>query len=143
MLKARQPFPQAGSYALYEGEGAQEPARLLNLLRGDYVQISLVERPEASGYRTVRMADLVEADPLGAVERNEMRVLSAKLHGRKRPRARDVAKRTEFDADLARHEALRRRDIHAPILDRLLDQIEQREKARRAGPFFRRVSAYA
>jgi hypothetical protein len=126
MLKTPAPFPQVGSYALFEDrrDFAQLPEMSLVRIIGldgpasdeaTRAVIAFPLRAGASGNRTVTIGDLIDGTPLTDAERAEIRTLESDMAGKAR-----VAKKV-----LARYEALRHRDIRSRTL---LDQLDEATK---------------
>lgn len=125
MLQTHAPFPQIGSYGLFDHERRRQLARILARNSDDgTVVISLPERPDAGGNLTVPLVDLFDGTPLAAVEHQEMDALGRALHGK------PVRTKRQRD-DAHRYEALRLRHIHADLLADKLREDEQRLRARR------------
>lgn len=117
MLKAETPYPYVGSYGLLVDmdEPAPQSCELVRILwrREDHVAVSFPLRDDARGTKRVDPADLIDATALNDVERAEMFELERMLaHGTLRSKTQQRQR--------ARRDALRRRNIHAPILKRLL-----------------------
>ncbi len=116
MLRQSAPFPNVGSWALWE-HGGKTLAVRIQLRRGDDALISIPSMfGIASGNRNVALAELLDPTPLEPQERAELEALERKVAGRARPRK----------ADVARADALRLRDIHARALQQLLEKLPAR-----------------
>lgn len=126
MLQTPAPFPQTGSYGLFDHERRRQLARIIARNPDGTVVISLPERPGAGGNLTVPLVDLFDGTPLAAEEHAEMEALSASLRGK---RIRTSNQR----ATASRFEALRLRMLHADLLaDKLRDEEERLRQRRRA-----------
>jgi hypothetical protein len=124
MLHTHAPFPQTGSFGLFDHEGRRQLARILARNPDDgTVVISLPERPGAGGNLTVPLASIFDGTPLDGDEYREMEALADALRGK---RVRTARQR----ADAQRHEALRLRFIHADVLADKLREDEERLRTR-------------
>lgn len=129
MLKNATPFPQQGSYCLYEDPALPAARRNAELVRiiergAAAVLVSYPLRDGAGGNQRVPLADLLDATPLTAEESREMTDLARSLIGRSmRTKAQKAAK--------ARHDALQSRNIWSGSLLRQLDRLNsmQRDQA--------------
>lgn len=148
MLSGATDFPQAGSYGLllspappaqrrqagdpkqeeYEGPQLVRIIRSWPQVRGSGVDPSnpeiLVSLPlvdGASGTRTVRLGDLIDATPLTRDEEREFTDLDRSLRGcsMRTPRQKERAKRRD---------ALKQRIVYAPILARQLRELASRQR---------------
>jgi hypothetical protein len=117
MLSNQTPFPYPGSYALLVDPDAPAPQPnelvRINWRREGWAMVSFPLRDGASGNKVVAFADLIDATPLSAEETREFHELDRGLGGRD-PRNFSKGQR----ARAARRDALRRRIVHAPLLER-------------------------
>jgi len=103
MLAAETPFPQQGSWALYEHNGADVAARIIKLHRDGSALIAIDGVPGASGNKIVDLADLRDPTPLSLHEEGELHRLERENSRRKRPnhlslRAETTLRRRLIDA---------------------------------------------
>lgn len=120
MLRTHAPFPQVGSFALFEHEGKSQLARIVGRHPADATAvISLPERPDAGGNLTVPVAGLIDGTPLTDAEAAELRQLESAClpYVSKRKRVR-TARQKEI---MRRFGELSARRIHARVLG---DKIE-------------------
>jgi hypothetical protein len=122
MLSSPTPFPYVGSYALIEHEGANTLARIV-MRRADEVVVGLPLREGAAGNLRVSPGQLIDATPLSGEETREFHDLDRGLAGRER---RNLSKAQRIRA--ARRDALRRRIVFAPIMERLLREVGARAR---------------
>jgi hypothetical protein len=130
MLTPGTPFPYVGSYALYCDPDAEPPQadELVRInwrrsersvgeggrsIEQEFCMVSFPLRDGASGNKTVPFADLIDATPLSSEEAREFHDLDRALFGRSLRTAKQKR-------EAARRDALRRRTIYAPLLERLL-----------------------
>jgi hypothetical protein len=159
LLTPETPFPNVGSYALLidcdscrSGGSAQrsndcrvghgaELARILRASVGEdgratertlTATIALPLRDGASGTKTVPFADLIDATPLTGAEGKEMVDLDREL--RSKPLRGRAAKQ-------ARHDALKRRAIWAPHMQRLIAEADRRGAVGQGGRASQRNAA--
>lgn len=126
MLDSNTPFPQAGSYGLFQAAGTTELARIMSRPPATegaepFAEISLPLVYGASGNKRVPLADVLDGTPLTKGEEAEYRRLDRELAGQSRPN------RTKH----ARLQQLRLRSIRAPMLKDLLDRLAAAHAARR------------
>jgi hypothetical protein len=130
MLDSPTPFPYVGSYCLAELDGEHQLARILaRRVTPDNEARALIGFPlrdGATGNREVAESELIDASPLTADEEREFHDLDRALFGRTQFRT-DRQKR-----DKARRDALRRRIVFGPILDRLMRFLPAARRPRRA-----------
>jgi hypothetical protein len=124
LLSPETPYPYVGSYALLEDEGRTELVRILWRREG-WTMVSFPLRDGASGNKTVASADLIDATPLAFAEQKEFHDLDRALFGRSPSTKRQKALN-------ARRDALHRRMVWAPYMERLMRQLREREALRRA-----------
>lgn len=122
MLSSPTPFPYVGSYALFEHDGAHTLARIVMRREGELV-IGLPTVDGASGNLRVTPDRLIDATPLTAAETREFHDLDRQLAGRSPDSLR---RSTRLKAMIGRRDALKRRLMHAPVMDRLLREARQR-----------------
>ena len=133
MLSPQTPFPQVGSYALYQDEALPPDNRCSELVRilergVCSVLVAFPLREGAAGNKRVAFAELIDGTPLDRDAARELHDLDRQLAGRslRTPRQKALA---------ARRDALKARMIWAPILaNRLVDLAarQRREAKRRA-----------
>ncbi|MFN3943920.1 MAG: hypothetical protein ACK4K7_03175 [Allosphingosinicella sp.] len=105
MLPTPSPFPQPGSWALFERDGVTHPVRIVAerykaMAEARVVTVSLADMPTAaSGTVEVPLAKLRDPTPLTAAEREEMERLAVELRGLKRPSQSSKARRVSKLAD--------------------------------------------
>jgi L-2-hydroxyglutarate oxidase LhgO len=121
MLHPETPFPYVGSYALLEHEGQNQLVRIVFRREGEVV-VGLPLKDGASGNLRVAPDALIDATPLTAEEAREFHDLDRALAGRS-------LRTPKQKAMVARRDALRRRMIHAPIVERLLREAGMRRAA--------------
>lgn len=109
MLAAETPFPQQGSWAIYEHDGADVAVRIIKQHRDGTSLIAIEGIPGASGNRIVDLAELRDPTPLSLYEENELHRLERENGRRKRPSHLDIKAETK----------LRRRLIDAAIFSNL------------------------
>lgn len=123
MLSTPAPFPQPGSYALYELAGRTHLVRIqYRDPQGDEVTLSFPLVPDiASGNRRARLADLIDGTPLSASDLSRLHLLEAEI-ARLAPNGRARrARRAEIDA-------LRERDIRSRTLAEMLARVPDRTR---------------
>lgn len=114
MLPIPTEFPQVGSYALLPLDGRNQLARIQKRFDDGRALVSLPLAPDiASGSTTVPLGQLIDGTPLSEAERQELLrlegdLLQPKLHPKKK---------------IDRCANLRRRDIHAGIMARLVARV--------------------
>ena len=130
MLIPQTPFPQAGSYGLYQdpelpcGERRAELARILEL-GASVALISLPLRDGAGGNRRVPIADLIDGTPLDAAETKELTDCFRAMH-------QGTGRRRNVKAARARHATLKTRAIWSGPLQRQLDRLSAAKQAKAA-----------
>jgi hypothetical protein len=140
MLSPETPFPYVGSYALYCDPDAEPPQAdelvRINWRREGFAMVSFPLRDGASGNKTVPFADLIDATPLSSEEAREFHDLDRALFGRVDGAVGKDGRRTRLSAkqkrEAARRDALRRRTIYAPLLERLLRKARAKVERRAA-----------
>jgi hypothetical protein len=129
MLSPETPFPYVGSYALFVDPDAPPPQAdelvRINWRREGFAMVSFPLRDGASGNKTVPFADLIDATPLSSEEAREFHDLDRALFGRSLRTAKQKR-------EAARRDALRRRTIYAPLLERLLRKARAKVERRAA-----------
>lgn len=114
MLHLPTPFPFAGSYALHIDMDQPPPqeAELVRVIRrdGEECLVAFPLRRDASGTKTIRFEQLIDATPLSDDDWAELKALDRELFGRVRPNKLKAARR----------EALRDRERWAPRMGALL-----------------------
>lgn len=118
MLSASTPYPNVGSYALLVDTDANpntgvELVRILER-RVSAALVAFPLRDGASGNKVVAIGDLIDASPLSDSEKREFHDLDRALFGRTQFRT------PKQKLDKARRDALHRRILYGPILDRQL-----------------------
>ncbi len=121
MLNVPTPFPQVGSFALYQdlaiplAERRSELARILERGPND-ILIALPLRDAASGNQRVSFEELIDATELTPAENLELAEIARALRGRS-------LRKPKQKAQLARHDALRSRLLWSGCLQRQLDRL--------------------
>lgn len=128
MLHPDAPYPYVGSYALLEHEGENQLVRILFRREGEVV-VGLPLKEGASGNLRVDPTRLIDATPLTGKEMRDFHNLDRDLAGIE-ARIRRWAENDEpgrcprmtprQKAMAERRDALKRRVVFGPILDRLL-----------------------
>jgi hypothetical protein len=135
MLNSPTPFPYVGSYALLVDRDAPPPQadELVRILNRRWKRIgeavALVAFPlrdGAGGNKEVPEGQLIDATPLTPAEQREFHDLDRLVCSRSASWCR------RHKAAIARRDALKRRMIYAPHLDRLLRHMRAAAEARRA-----------
>jgi hypothetical protein len=138
MLSNETTFPYPGSYALLIDEDAPPPTpdelvrinwRQIRDSGSGAAEVAMVSFPlreGASGNKIVPFAQLIDATPLTAEERREFHDLDRALDGRD---PRNFSKAQRWRA--ARRDALRRRMVHAPVMERLLRTLRDHQARQR------------
>lgn len=131
MLRTPAPFPQVGSFVLFDHEGRRQLARLVAKdLRTGEITISLPERTGAGGNVTTNLESLIDGTPLTDAELAERAALESQvrpfLRGEKR--ARTEKQRTA----LKRFVSLAERAIHSTVLAEKIARYEERQRAEAA-----------
>ena len=130
MLHPATPFPQQGSYGLYQDPAlspANRPSELVRIIeRGSsVVLVSFPLRDGAGGNMRVPLSDILDGTELDGEESREMTDLQRSLAGRSmRTKAQKAAQ--------TRLLALQSRNIWSGCLRRRLDELSRRTNARKA-----------
>ena len=130
MLSPATPFPQVGSYGLYQDPALPPAERISELVRildrgAAVVLVSFPQREGAGGNMRVPLSDIIDGTPLTSEESREMTDLARSLVGRSmRTKAQKAAK--------VRHEHLQSRNIWSGCLRRKLDDLSRRQQQARA-----------
>lgn len=130
MLSPATPYPQPGSYALYEDPELPPADRHAELVRiiergAAVVLVSFPLREGASGNQRVPLSDLIDATPLSAEEGREMTDLQRSLVGKSmRTKAQKSAK--------ARLETLQSRAIWSGNMQRKIDRVGAMRRSKAA-----------
>lgn len=119
MLKIPAPFPQVGSFALFEDPNlpaGERRAELVRVMRfGAGVTVAFPLRLGASGNRITELSSLIDATPLTREEERELTDLQRSLARQARPNR----------ARIDRAESLRKRLIYSSLLATELKKLER------------------
>lgn len=123
MLSPATPFPQVGSYGLYQDPTLPPAERISELVRilelgATVALVAFPLRDGAGGNKRVPRGDLLDGTPLDSAEKKE----HAELFGLLLNRTNRTPKQK---AQKARHDALANRAIWSGCLQRRLDQLSQ------------------
>lgn len=126
MLSNETPFPYPGSYGLLidPDAPAPQPNELvrINWRREGWAMVSFPLRGGASGNKVIAAGDLIDATPLTADEEREFHESDRALAGRD---PRNFSKRQRWLK--ARRDLFRLRMIHAPVMERLMRDMRERQ----------------